>query len=207
MRYGIVWPSPPSVVIKPQTTPRSHGVPRPLSLLSSDIASANPMLMPAPTDAARPTLKVANVFCVANAAANNGASVETELVHQPRKSLAARSATQTNRRATSLSSFTCPAAACASLMSPGRKFSCRCSSSCAKGHPATAGCPRRWFSALRPRKNAARLDFHQAPPLFARAFRRSVRVTHDGRRTTKTFHVLPPDERDVFPKFFPIQFN
>ena len=43
----------------PQTNPRAHGWPRPVRLPSSDSASANPMLMPAPTAAASPTRKVA----------------------------------------------------------------------------------------------------------------------------------------------------
>ena len=37
-----------------------------------------PMLMPAPTEAARPTRKVCQLLCVAKAAANSGASVDTE---------------------------------------------------------------------------------------------------------------------------------
>src|ERR1700730_19207093 len=78
IKNGKVCPSPPSVVINPQTTPRSQGEPLPLSLPSSERASANPMLIPAPTEAASPTLNVAIVLEVANAAANNGASVETE---------------------------------------------------------------------------------------------------------------------------------
>src|SRR5271166_1841485 len=69
---------PPSAVIAPQTEPRSHGVPRPVRLPSSDNASAKPMLIPAPSDAARPTAKASQVFFVANAAAKTGASVETE---------------------------------------------------------------------------------------------------------------------------------
>src|SRR5256885_200248 len=55
----MVWPRPPKVVIRPQTAPRNQGAPRPLSLPSSDNASAKPMLMPAPTEAARPTLNAA----------------------------------------------------------------------------------------------------------------------------------------------------
>jgi len=43
------------------------------------------MLMPAPTEAASPTLKVARVFTVAKAAANKGARVETEPSINPRK--------------------------------------------------------------------------------------------------------------------------
>src|SRR5277367_6099261 len=77
-RYGMVWPSPPSVVIKPQVTPRSHGEPRPVSEPSSDKASAKPMLMPAPIEAASPTRKVCQLWWVANAAANKGASDDTE---------------------------------------------------------------------------------------------------------------------------------
>ena len=66
------------MVITPQTVPRSHGVPRPVSEPSSEAASAKPMEMPAPTEAAMPTRKVSQVLWVAKAAANSGASVETE---------------------------------------------------------------------------------------------------------------------------------
>src|SRR5665647_1657032 len=62
------------VVISPHTVPRSQGVPRPLSEPSSDSASAKPMEMPAPTEAAMPTRNVSQVWWVANAAANSGAS-------------------------------------------------------------------------------------------------------------------------------------
>ena len=62
----------------PQVVPRSHGEPRPVSEPSSDNASAKPMLMPAPIEAARPTRNVCQFWWVAKAAANNGASVETE---------------------------------------------------------------------------------------------------------------------------------
>ena len=42
----------------PLAAPRSHGEPRPVSEPSSDSASANPMLMPAPIEAASPTRNV-----------------------------------------------------------------------------------------------------------------------------------------------------
>ena len=58
----------------PHTVPRSHGAPRPVSEPSSDSASAKPMEMPAPTEAAMPTRKVSQVWWVAKAAANSGAS-------------------------------------------------------------------------------------------------------------------------------------
>ena len=48
---------PPAVVISPQTRPRSSGAPRPESLPSSDSASAKPIEMPAPIEAASPTTK------------------------------------------------------------------------------------------------------------------------------------------------------
>ena len=69
---------PPPNVIRPQTTPRSIGAPRPESLPSSYSVSAKPIEMPAPTDAARPTRKAFHGLWVANAAANTGASVDTE---------------------------------------------------------------------------------------------------------------------------------
>jgi hypothetical protein len=65
-------------VIAPHTTPRRSGAPRPVSEPPSDSASAKPMEMPAPTEAAIPTRKVAQVLCVAKAAANSGAKVETD---------------------------------------------------------------------------------------------------------------------------------
>ena len=60
------------------TTPRTTGAPRPVSEPSSDSASAKAIEMPAPIAAASPTRKVDQVLCVAKAAANSGASVETE---------------------------------------------------------------------------------------------------------------------------------
>ena len=69
---------PPAVVISPQTRPRSSGAPRPESLPSSDSASAKPIEMPAPIEAASPTTKAFHVLWVAKAAANTGASVDTE---------------------------------------------------------------------------------------------------------------------------------
>ncbi|HEY3044304.1 MAG TPA: hypothetical protein VGJ39_09780 [Vicinamibacterales bacterium] len=62
MRNGSVCPTPPSVVIAPQITPRIHGGPRPVKLPSSDSASANPMLIPAPNDAAIPTRNAAQLL-------------------------------------------------------------------------------------------------------------------------------------------------
>src|SRR5262245_62643728 len=70
--------SPPIAVITPHTAPRTSGAPRPVSEPSSESASAKPMEMPAPTDAASPTRNVSHVLWVAKAAANSGASVETE---------------------------------------------------------------------------------------------------------------------------------
>jgi hypothetical protein len=52
-----VWPTPPRAVMAPQINPRTQGWPRPVRLPSSESASANPMLMPAPTEAAIPTRK------------------------------------------------------------------------------------------------------------------------------------------------------
>src|SRR6202023_581291 len=54
-RYGSACPRPPSVVMIPQVAPRSQGEPRPVIDPSSESASAKPMLMPAPIEAARPT--------------------------------------------------------------------------------------------------------------------------------------------------------
>jgi len=77
--YGVIRAAtPPIVVITPQIPPRNHGEPRPVKDPSSESASAKPMEMPAPMDAASPTRKVDQLLCVANAAAKSGASVETE---------------------------------------------------------------------------------------------------------------------------------
>ena len=56
-----------------------------MRLPSSDRASANPMLMPAPRPAASPTRNVCQLSCVAKAAANKGASVETDPSISPAK--------------------------------------------------------------------------------------------------------------------------
>src|SRR5215470_8641763 len=55
---------PPRNVIAPQIAPRSSGAPRPVSEPSSDKASAKPIEIPAPTDAARPTRNVSQVLWV-----------------------------------------------------------------------------------------------------------------------------------------------
>src|SRR5579862_817258 len=60
------------------TNPRIHGDPLPVKDPSSDSDSANPIEIPAPTEAASPTRNASQLLCVANAAANNGASVDTD---------------------------------------------------------------------------------------------------------------------------------
>src|SRR5208337_991918 len=76
IRNGSVCPIPPAVVISPQMPPLINGAPRPVRLPLSDSASAKPMEIPAPTEAAIPTRKVCHVLPDANAAANTGARVE-----------------------------------------------------------------------------------------------------------------------------------
>src|SRR5262245_57437063 len=78
IRNGNVWPRPPAVVIAPVTIPRIHGEPRPVSDPSSDKPSANAIEIPAPNDAAIPTRNASDVLCDAYAAANSGASVDTD---------------------------------------------------------------------------------------------------------------------------------
>src|ERR1700730_11452607 len=78
IRNGSVCPIPPAVVINPVAAPRIHGDPRPVNDPSSDNDSANPIEIPAPTDAASPTKNASQLLCVAKAAANNGANVETD---------------------------------------------------------------------------------------------------------------------------------
>ena len=64
-------------VATPVMAPRSTGPPRPVTVPSSDSASARPMLTPAPSDAARPTKKAFCGLPVRPAAAKIGAKVET----------------------------------------------------------------------------------------------------------------------------------
>src|SRR5205085_9695072 len=77
-RNGRVCPDPPRKVIRPVMEPRAMGLPRPVNTPSSDRASENAMLIPAPVAAAIPTRKAVSGRCVANAAAKMGASVETD---------------------------------------------------------------------------------------------------------------------------------
>src|SRR2546429_1312786 len=76
---------PPAVVMSPVTPPRSHGEPRPVSEPSSESPSENAMEIPAPIEAASPTRNASELCRVANAAANSGASVETEPSISPAK--------------------------------------------------------------------------------------------------------------------------
>src|SRR5215210_6755739 len=69
---------PPTNVASPVIDPRNSGLPRPVSDPSSDSPSEKPMLIPAPTAAARPTRNVTPGSLVAKAVANNGANVETD---------------------------------------------------------------------------------------------------------------------------------
>ena len=85
----------------PHTVPRSQGVPRPLSEPSSDSASAKPMEMPAPTEAAMPTRNVSQVWWVAKAAANSGASVDTEPSISPTRPGCTNCSTNTRRAVSS----------------------------------------------------------------------------------------------------------
>jgi len=85
IRNGSVCPTPPSVVMAPHTTPRIQGWPRPVRLPSSDSASANPMLIPAPTDAAIPTRKAFQLLRVASAAAKDRGQGRHRSVHEARK--------------------------------------------------------------------------------------------------------------------------
>src|SRR5438874_5903631 len=77
IKNGSVCPIPPAVVINPVTPPRSQGEPRPVSEPSSESPSENAMEIPAPMEAASPTRNASQLCFVANAAANNGASVDT----------------------------------------------------------------------------------------------------------------------------------
>src|SRR6266853_6416423 len=78
IKKGRVCPIPPAAVISPQIGPLIQGLPRPVSEPSSESDSANPIEIPAPTEAARPTRNASQVLCEAYAAANSGASVDTD---------------------------------------------------------------------------------------------------------------------------------
>src|SRR4051794_26666395 len=77
IRNGKVCSIPPTAVATPVMAPRSQGPPRPVIEPSSESASASPMLIPAPSEAARPTKKALSGRPVIPAAAKIGASVET----------------------------------------------------------------------------------------------------------------------------------
>ena len=64
-------------VIRPVTR-RKMGLPRPVSLPSSDRPSEKAMEIPAPTAEAAPMRKTVRELCVAKAVAKMGARVETE---------------------------------------------------------------------------------------------------------------------------------
>src|SRR5215213_2445801 len=78
MRKGRVCRMPPTNVARPVIVPRKNGLPRPVSEPSSESPSEKPMLIPAPTAAARPTRNVILGSLVAKAVAKSGASVETD---------------------------------------------------------------------------------------------------------------------------------
>src|SRR6185503_17970763 len=76
-RNGNVCSMPPIAVATPVMAPRKSGWPRPVIEPSSDSASARPMLMPAPSEAASPTKNALDGLPLSPAAANKGASVDT----------------------------------------------------------------------------------------------------------------------------------
>src|SRR5439155_12085994 len=78
IRKGRVCQIPPAVVTNPLTPPRSHGDPRPVSDPSSESPSEKAIEIPAPIEAASPTKNASQLLCDAKAAANSGASVDTE---------------------------------------------------------------------------------------------------------------------------------
>ena len=84
----------------------SQGEPRPVNEPSSDKASANAMLIPAPSAAASPTRNVGQFWCVAKAAANNGARVDTDPSIRPARPGCTYCKTKMRRRVRSSSSRT-----------------------------------------------------------------------------------------------------
>ena len=144
MRYGSVWPMPPSVVISPHTNPRVHGWPRPVRLPSSDSASANPMEIPAPTEAAMPTRNADQLSCVAKAAANSGASVDTDPSMRPTKPGCTICSTNMRRAVSPSRTLASSETSCSSRCAvPGDPLRCQ------PGRPAACEPPGR--SSARPR--------------------------------------------------------
>ena len=113
--------------------PRSQGEPRPVSEPSSDIASAMPIEMPAPTEAASPTRKVSWLLWVAKAAANSGASVDTDPSIRPARPGCTICSTNMRWAACSSSFFT-PSVRC---FSPNACASETCLSSAAIRSPSS----------------------------------------------------------------------
>ena len=204
MRYGSVWPRPPSVVIRPQTTPRIHGWPRPVRLPSSDSASAKPMLMPAPTEAASPTRKASQGLRVAKAAAKQRRERGDRAIHQAGQ--AGLDDLQDEK-----------AAAGFVLVWPdiGTATGLALSSSAVSAwqRSSSARSPSSWrmpasVVLLRGRLvEAARLHLHRAG-LVAHGFEAAAAgSSQTGLRFDEALHVLPANQRDVFAEALPVKFD
>ena len=146
------------------------------------------MLMPAPTLAARPTRNVAQLLCVANAAQNNGASVETEPSIKP----ARPGCTTCNRNnlfaCDFSSSLNLVCAICSAVCAWLRSSSARSPSSCRM--PVSV--VRRAGGLVKP----ARLDFHRLGG-FLDGLQAERADEPDGLAVDEAAHVLPADVRDV----------
>ena len=176
------------------TAPRSQGAPRPVRLPLSDSASANPMEMPAPIEAARPTRNASHERPVANAAANSGASVETEPSISPAEPRLDHAAARTAgaaprplRGATFGRHVRCDQLLGGALV---RRF---------RLGQVAEQLPDRRHRCVRA---AARRRTAASPPPSVRACRahRSIpsgRSCQTGRALDEATHVLPADQRDV----------
>ena len=201
-RNGSVCPIPPRAVIAPQITPRTHGCPRPVRLPSSESASAKPMLMPAPADAARPTRNASLELCVANAEANTGASVETDPSINPASPGWTICRTNNRRCAFSSSAFTL--AGSFSLSSSCARSSCsrssliRSSSSCRT--------LASWRAPPPFRKIAASPHFHRAG-FFADRFDAQRPNQPECWTLHKSAHILTANQRNVFTELLLVEFD
>src|SRR5262245_50334794 len=154
------------------------------------------MEMPAPIAAASPTRKVGQLLSVAKAAANKGASVETEPSIRPARPGCTTCSTKSRRSASCslsrASAGTNLASRRSALASWRRSSAARSPSSC------------RIEASCESRVEALRFGFHdlglRADLVEPERPRQPDRLPRD-----EPFHVLAPDERNVFAKPFAIK--
>src|SRR5438034_1399677 len=208
---------PPAVVMSPVTPPRSHGEPRPVSEPSSESPSENAMEIPAPIEAASPTRNASELCRVANAAANSGASVETEPSISPAKP-GCTTCSKNSLRCDSSSCAFAVAVRCFSSNSPAVRACLRTSSAssfrdsgveCARVRALFIGDLVQQFArrdvagpAGRLVIEALRLQLHQLG-LLPRDFH--AERTHQPHRPPleEPFHILAANQRNVFAEALP----